>query len=98
MDEPVRPPAPPAPTIKQALGVIAATAVGQARDLVVARLDHWAEEIRHGIDDPEVTATATPDDDTAPSLPASHLSVPVLVGAVAGATVAWLLARRPSQS
>lgn len=97
MDEPVRPPAPPAPTIKQALGVIAATAVVQARDLVVARLDHWAEEIRHGIDDPEVTATATPDD-TAPSLPASLLSTPVLVGAVAGATVAWLLAHRPSQS
>lgn len=102
VDEAVRSPPPPAPTIRQALGTIAATAVVQARDLVVDRLDHWAAEIRHAnnVDTGDAAGAVSPaltDDGADFSLPASPLTAPVLVGAIAGATVAWLLARRLSK-
>lgn len=76
------------PTLKQAFAAVAETAVEQARDLAVSQLDDWAARVRHRLAIP-VDHPAT--EDTTPGL-----VKPLVVGALAGAALAWLLAgRRP---
>ena len=73
------------PSLGRALGAIADTAVGQVHDLAVARLDHWA-----GLLHQQLTATPAPSDSASGPVRDLH---PVLIGAVAGATLGWLFAR-----
>ena len=78
----------PEPTLGRALGAIADTAVDQARDLAVAHLDRWAGQLHDRL----VVPSAQPETVNARDL---H---PAIVGALIGASVAWLLARRRVES
>lgn len=76
-----------APTLGQALGVVAGTAIDQARDLVVAQLDQLAGRLRERL---EAAAQEPPTVDVANNL----ATKPLLVGALAGVAVAWMIASR----
>jgi predicted Zn-dependent protease len=79
-------------TLGHALGAVAGTAVDQARDLAVAQLDHWAERLRQRL---ETAAAAAP---VASGPLVSGIAKPLVVGALAGAAVAWLLAGRRTET
>lgn len=73
------------PTLGRALGAVAETAIDQMRDLAVAQLDEWATRIHDRLSSLPVEPTsATPG------------MRPLIVGALAGAAVAWLIAGRRS--
>lgn len=81
-----------APTLGHALGVVAGTAVDQARDLVVAQLDRLAERLRERLE------VAAEEPSPAVHVVADVAAKPLLVGALAGVAVAWLLASRASKA
>lgn len=72
------------PTLGHAIGVVASTALDQARDLVVMHLDRLSERLRERL---EVAAGEPAHTDVASELAAK----PLLVGAVAGVALAWVL-------
>ncbi len=72
-----------APILRHALGEVAGTAVDQARDVAVAQLDRLADRLHQRLEG----ASEQP---PAPDV----VSRPLLVGALAGVAVAWLLASR----
>lgn len=76
-----------APTLRHALSEVAGTAVDQARDLVVAQLDRLADRLCERLEAPG-------EQPPAPEV----ASRPLLVGALAGVAVAWLLAGRPPKT
>ena len=80
-----------APTLRHALSEVAGTAVDQARDLAVAQLDRFADRLAERLHERLEVAAKQP--------PAANRAVtPVLVGAIAGVVVAWLLANRPPKT
>lgn len=83
-------PADPAPTLCSALAAVSDAAVDQARDLAVAQLDRWAGALHDRLSSTPAqspSATDTPGD--------LH---PAIVGALIGATVAWVVTRRRTES
>lgn len=91
-------------TLSQALGAVAVTAVDQAHALAVAQLDRWAHCLRAQLDVPAATAD-TPALDAPCTTAAescgsgvSAVATPLIVGALAGVTVAWLLAGRRTET
>jgi len=76
------------PSLRRALGAVAGTAVDQAHDLVVAQLDHWTEQVHKRLEAPVEEAAADQ----------SNLAKPLIVGALAGVAVAWLLSGRRPES
>jgi hypothetical protein len=78
----------PVPTLRHALGAVVGTAIDQVRDLTVAQLDCWATRLRARLtEDPHGTEPAT-----------SGLVRPLLIGALAGAVLAWWLADRQERA
>lgn len=75
------------PSLGRALGAVADTAVDQARDLAVAQLDRWAGRLH------ERFATTS----THPAPAASAVISPLIIGALAGAVVAWMLVDRRTE-
>jgi hypothetical protein len=82
-------------TLGHALGAVAGTAVDQARDLAVAQLNHWAELLHQRLAVPvDEPAEEKKSARQVPTVAEVGIAKPLLVGAVAGAAVAWLLAGR----
>jgi hypothetical protein len=77
----------PAPTLGRAISAVADTAIDQARDLAVAHLDRWADQLHARCATTSSHVTETP-----PDLP------PLLIGAIAGLTVAWAMRGRGAGS
>lgn len=69
------------PSLGRALGAVAETVVDQARDLAVAQLDRWADRLHDHL-------TATP---AQPASTTQGTLAPLIIGALAGAAVAWWL-------
>ena len=74
-------------TLGRALGAVAETAIDQMRDLAVAQLNDWAGRIHERLSAPSAPSAS----DTATSA-----VQPLIIGALAGAAVAWMIAGRRS--
>ncbi|HEX3133505.1 MAG TPA: hypothetical protein VHX44_07965 [Planctomycetota bacterium] len=84
-------------SLGHALGAVAVVAVDQARDLAVAQLDRWAVLLHERLAVPaDASAPPAASEATAPEV--SRLVKPLVVGALAGAVVAWLLANRRTET
>lgn len=85
MDAPIINP----PTLGRAVGALAGTAIDQMRDLAVAQLDDWAGRLQ------ERLATRPIDDASPPATPS--IIHPLIIGALAGAALGWLLVKRSAE-
>jgi glycerol uptake facilitator-like aquaporin len=72
------------PSLGRALGAVADAAIEQARDLTVAQLDRWAGQLHE-----RLGAMSTHQTSAAPGTIS-----PLIIGALAGAAVAWLVVDR----
>lgn len=77
------------PSLGRAIGALAETAIDQVRDLAVGQLDEWAGRLQERLAAP---LTADPASSAKPS--AIH---PLIIGALAGAALGWLLVKRSAE-
>jgi hypothetical protein len=79
------------PSLGRAVGALAETAIDQMRDLAVAQIDEWAGCLQERL--------AAPRRDVDAASPPSKSSAvhPLVIGALAGATLGWLLVKRAAE-
>ncbi|MBA3699876.1 MAG: hypothetical protein H0W78_13590 [Planctomycetes bacterium] len=79
-------------SVRRAVGAVAEVLVDQVRDLTVAQLDCWAKQLHQRLE-----KTADPTDDVTDAAPPGKVK-PLVIGAIAGVVVAWLLAGRRAET
>lgn len=93
---------PVAPTIRHAVGMVAGTAIDQARELIVGHIDCWAEVVCRRLEAPVEESPVKSVEPVEPAESVAGTATPLLIsvatGAFIGATAAWLLARYSSKA
>lgn len=93
-----------ATSVARAVSAVAEVLVDQVHDLAVAQLHCWAEKLHQRLEKPADPADladhadpADPTDDVTAAAP-SGMVKPLVIGAIAGVAVAWLLAGRRAET